>query len=817
MKASWVSDRIQPVALAIGLVCAVLGMAAGQPLALDPSKLPAPAKKPVDFDRDVKPILEGRCFRCHGPERPKSGLRLDTRETAIKGGDNGVDIVPGQSAQSPLIYYVARVVEDMEMPPPGKGDPLTAEEVGLLRAWIDQGAKWSEIRPQTTLRFSVEPAVAWITVDGDKQQFREQWGRKEGWSGGVQEFQFQERSPEGVQLQAEGRALGNQDDYRLTLELRKPNLGFAQFGYEQYRKYYDDTGGFYEPFATNTIRLGKDLDVDVGHAWLDLGLTLPHWPRIVLGYEYQFKEGTKSTLAWSDVTALTPPSAGLEAAALFPNAKDLDENTHILKLDLSHEIRGVRLDDSFRAEFYGLDSRRVESFPVTVGGTPAGGLRYHEEYDHVQAVNALRLEKQLRDWLLLGGGYLYSKLEGDGGFSVEMIQPAVATPYGPPIDASNPIVLRRESHIYNLSSLWGPWDGLSLTAGVQNEWTHEDGFGRGLAQVLAPDQPAFQHLYSSQRDKAILQEDAGLRYTRLPFTVLFADARFRQEWIDHYERDENSLDAQDFLRDTNARNDLKDVRTGFTVSPWPVVSLSADYRRSWEQTDYDHDRDTTPNPVVPAVGFIPGNGYPAFIRRRDLDSDEVEARLVLHPLRWLKTTLKYQRVTTDYRTVTDPSTLLGAGTVLPGGAIDAGRYDANIYSLNTTLARWRRLNLSTTLSYSDTRTITGVNGRAGVAPYEGDIWSVLSSANFIVNQSTDAQVSYSFSRADYRQSKGGDVLPLGIVYDRHGVIAGLTRRFGKRMSASLQYGFFSYSEPTSGGARDYVAHAVFASWKVVFE
>src|SRR6266496_6205571 len=107
---------------------------------IDAATLPAAAKATTDFDRDVKPIFESVCFRCHGPEKPKSRFRLDNREAALKGGENNKDdIVPGDSAKSKLIHYVARLVEDMEMPPPGKGEPLKPEHVGVLRAWIDQG------------------------------------------------------------------------------------------------------------------------------------------------------------------------------------------------------------------------------------------------------------------------------------------------------------------------------------------------------------------------------------------------------------------------------------------------------------------------------------------------------------------------------------------------------------------------------------------------------------------------------------------------------------------------------------------------------
>src|SRR5437899_1746045 len=111
--------------------------------ALDESKLPPPANATVDFARDILPVFESTCWRCHGPERPKGHFRLDNRELALKGGDNKQeDLVPGDSAKSTLIHYVERLVEDMEMPPPGKGEPLTTEPVGVLRSWIGHGACW---------------------------------------------------------------------------------------------------------------------------------------------------------------------------------------------------------------------------------------------------------------------------------------------------------------------------------------------------------------------------------------------------------------------------------------------------------------------------------------------------------------------------------------------------------------------------------------------------------------------------------------------------------------------------------------------------
>jgi hypothetical protein len=104
------------------------------------AKLPPPTAGNIDFPRDIQPILTRSCLSCHGSTKQKSGLRLDNGADALKGGNSGAAIVPGDSAKSRLIHLVAGLEAELKMPPNGKA--LTAAEVGRLRAWIDQGAKW---------------------------------------------------------------------------------------------------------------------------------------------------------------------------------------------------------------------------------------------------------------------------------------------------------------------------------------------------------------------------------------------------------------------------------------------------------------------------------------------------------------------------------------------------------------------------------------------------------------------------------------------------------------------------------------------------
>ena len=105
--------------------------------------LPFSAAGAVDFRRQVRPILEVYCLKCHGAEKPKSGLSLVTRADAIKGGDGGTSLVPGDPSKSPLYTTTALPDGHDDLMPP-KGERLNAAQQEVLKTWILEGAAWPE-------------------------------------------------------------------------------------------------------------------------------------------------------------------------------------------------------------------------------------------------------------------------------------------------------------------------------------------------------------------------------------------------------------------------------------------------------------------------------------------------------------------------------------------------------------------------------------------------------------------------------------------------------------------------------------------------
>ena len=104
------------------------------------------AAEPVDFSRDIRPILSDNCFECHGPdsEQRQAELRLDTRDGLFRKTNEYSSVVPGDLAKSELFRRITSADSDEIMPPSDSGRTLTAEQISLIKAWIESGAEWQQ-------------------------------------------------------------------------------------------------------------------------------------------------------------------------------------------------------------------------------------------------------------------------------------------------------------------------------------------------------------------------------------------------------------------------------------------------------------------------------------------------------------------------------------------------------------------------------------------------------------------------------------------------------------------------------------------------
>jgi mono/diheme cytochrome c family protein len=149
----WNTGAMMPKKLLLGSVCgfaflAVCVLADDKTEGYDTSKLPpAAAKSGVTYASDIQPIFSKSCYQCHSPKmaKPKGKLRLDTLALTLKGGEDGAAVTPGDIAKSPLLGNIAHLGDEDDYMPPPKNKAhipqLTDEQIGLIRAWVEQGCK----------------------------------------------------------------------------------------------------------------------------------------------------------------------------------------------------------------------------------------------------------------------------------------------------------------------------------------------------------------------------------------------------------------------------------------------------------------------------------------------------------------------------------------------------------------------------------------------------------------------------------------------------------------------------------------------------
>ncbi len=767
---------------------------------VDISKLPEPASRPVEFESDIRPILEKNCLRCHGPEHPKGHFRLTDRDVALKGGSEGIDIIPGNSGASPLIHDVARLVPDMEMPPEDKGTPLDAGQISLLRKWIDQGLPWgTNASPSSSLSLVIAPAVGGVSVHGDQSKFRQLEGRPGGMDGGIEELKLRQESKDGRIFSLDGRFL--RDENHLTLELSQSELGFIRLGYDQYRRYDDAGGGYAAGFAPPLVHSGTDLYVDRGRASFEAGWNRPDLPAVTIGYEYQFADGSKSMLSRGPVASISGNPD--ETRSIFPSTQQLHERTHIVRVGVTHEVGGYQLENRLQLEFYDSNTRRTDALSVSAGQSLADLRTEVEEYHrHTQVLDHVSVQKQLTDQWLAGLGYRYSWLDGDSSLRLTP-QDGTGQPTAGSAWSADRILLNEVWQLFNAFSQFRPLTNLTATVGLQTQWKQRETFGDvHLDEVVDPADPTAGtfRLPATERslmDQTTIEESVLTRYTGLTWTSLFAEARLRQESY-HQTVEQDGGPAPVALVE-NADVRWQDYRIGFNTSPRRWVSFGGHYRHRDRLTDYAY-------PVAQR-----NTAYPGFILARDVGVDEIEPRVVLQPLTWFRSAVSYQWSTSTYRTTTgstDPG-IFGSDAT-QGGRLYAGQSESHSIQLNSTATVNTRWFLSGGLGYQKSRTTSASQGNPAVAPYLGDIWSVQAGSTFLVDEKTEWEFHYLYSQAGYGQHHDATGLPLGLDYQRHGFQTSLSRRFTPSVTGRLTYGYFAYSEPSSGHFHDYTAHQLMA-------
>lgn len=642
-----------------------------------------------------------------------------------------------------------------------------------------------------------EEPIHWITfglggvsTSGNRAQFQERWGRKQGVLGGLQDFHYELMFGQKGTLELDGRAMYGGEDYSVKLQVVDPDRGFFRAGFRQFKTWYDGSAG-YVPAAGLALSLGSDeLSLNRGEIWIEGGLTPPDGPMLTLKLSREYRKGTKDSIIWGDSIR------GGVNRGMVPSFREIDEIRNRVLADLKHTVGRSDLGIGLRLDMADTDNKFKERRTPEAAGV---GNRYVTQRDVFESdmfnIRAFT-ETRINDQTLLTSGYSYTRTDTDIGGS-RIYGASFDAPYSAAyVDSGYTSVSGGsivEQYVMNLSLRLEPWPDFVIVPSLRAEKIDTgDSSQYSVANVPTG-------ITSVQSGFLTVSEALEARFTGFTNWVLYA----RGEWSegDGYLR-ERSIPV--IARSTDSERFTQKYTVGANWYPLRRLHFSGQVYHKAADNEYTHLGDSTSNAILPLPGGS-GNRYPAFIREHSFQTDDLNLRATWRPLPNITSVTRY-----DYQI----STINTRGDNL--STVESGKTTAHIISQNLTWAPWSRLLLQGSFSYALDSTTTPASSLTGaaaglVSDARNDYWQTTATVTFVVDDKTDLQANYFYYRANNFINNSAVSMPYGTSANDHTVNIGLTRNFSKTVRGSLNYGYFRHRDETSGGLDNYDAHLVFST------
>lgn len=673
---------------------------------------------------------------------------------------------------------------------------------------------------ETEYRNWVEWSVGGTLIDGDKAAFMRRTGMRRDAFGGLEEIHLEQDVGSRGLFTIDGRAIFDNHDYSVRLELSEPDKGFLRGGYRQFRTWYDGSGGFFPRGTNNWFSLyDEELAVDRSEFWFEGGLRLPEVPEITVRYSRQERVGQKDSLSWGDSNL----TGGVGGRGFVPSFWNINEVRDFLEADARHAFGNTDVGLGLRGEWFENDnSRNMRRRPNETAD------RYLTQREGVQGdlFNAHAFtETRFTEKLMFTTGYSYTTMDTDI-FGSRIY----GAGYDPVYD---PLFARRQArdegffdlaggaqlhqYVVNLNLMWTPLANFTVVPAVRIERQDLDsesefvetnvGTGAGL--------PSTQEELAAESERAMvdISESLELRYSGFTNWVLYARGNWMQGRGDLEEREILvASNTVDLLRDTDFDRSIQKYTVGANWYPLRNLTLGVQYYHKIRSEDYDHTQDSTPPRS--------GNAYPAFLLAHDFETDDANLRVTWRPRHNLTLVSRYDIQLSTIETLGDRTNSLGA----PIGTEESADITSHIFSQSVSWTPLSRLYLQATVSYALDETDTPANEVVNtngvpinvVLDTQNDYWNGSATVGFVLSDRTDLQAQYFYYRADNYVDNSAASQPYGIDAEEHGFSAALIHRLSERVRCTLRYGFFNNRDRTSGGRNDYDAHLVLASVQLRF-
>lgn len=644
---------------------------------------------------------------------------------------------------------------------------------------------------------SFTPETRYAFVDGSIDDFNAHHWMNEGWDMGVRDFHFQsEDIGNGFALWNDGRLLPGNADYLYEIEVKKEDVGYVDFEFEQFRKYYDNAGGVNPAFTRLRYNdSGRELYVDMGKLALEVGLTPKDFPDIAFLYEYEYKKGTKSRLTWTNVTD------GTLSAKVGPSWQEVDEQVHVFELKIHDDWDGLEWNADQKWERFTNNTKRYERDFSTNATASQNKVREHflkPRSDMFASV--LEAHKWfLKDKVRAGGGYRYSQIENSEVENIiEQNTNGVPTNFSNLHSAVNsPSTNQYQAHTGVADLFWVLSDALNVGIKGKFETIMRESFsvlyqdkspssGGGSVPDGVIDQTDFSN---TSADLQRWGEAVTLRYSGIPQMVWYNDIEFEQTRNNLIEDRASGSAGELFSRQTINHFYRGAEVAGFNWFPNPKFLINAHYRYVKDNLDYDDLRETDPTTSGAKSAFVDGQSG---------QTHEITARTTVRLCSWFQPTFRYQYKDHGYT------------MRFEGNPLDI-RSDSisHVYTADLPVQVTPEFLLTGSYQFQDVWTETPANEQtpSNYPMYHGDVGAWLVQADYQLTKDVLVSGTALYQRSENVISPNGFGSPYySSDFDKIDLTVGVKWKIDKHVTLEPSYSFFYYEPNENLEFGDYRAN-----------
>ncbi|MGC1322647.1 MAG: hypothetical protein WA849_10725 [Candidatus Udaeobacter sp.] len=677
----------------------------------------------------------------------------------------------------------------------------------------------------------IELGVGGVITSGDRAQF-EQEHRLPGDQayGGIQGLHVEGTVGKDALFSIDGHALWDINDYDITMQLAKPNLGYIKAGFTEFRSWYDGNAGFFPHNGAFFEPPYPEMHVDRGDAWIELGLRAPDWPEITIRYDHEFRFGQKDSTVWGD-TNLTG-LAVQPTRKIVPSFRNLDEKRDIFSFEASKTIGNTDVLLGMRYEHntddYSLNSELgAGQLPPVV--PPPGQQRKvtQQQNDDVDLFSGHGItETRITDNLWFTAGYSYTTITNDlSGSRIFGTQwdEAFGEPVPTLVNRDHSFIdlagtARIRENLFNANVFWMPVENLAILSGFRYTHENDESDSTFLAEETVPNTPPFTPLNPAggfhfgppipvegarNADYNRFAQRLEMRYTGIKDWLFYFEGEWEEEFgqVDEFQ----SFDEEEPL-DKNTHALEQKYSIGATWYPTMRLNFAAQYFH--RIASYDEDVFTAQ--------------YPRLVNQ-DWTVDDFNIRMTFRPK--LPASLGTLALVTRYDFV--HTSIDGQWDLFPQedllSDLQSGEIKQHVISESLNWNPLPRFFLQANFSYILNQTDTPANDISlepqtspTVVNFRSDYWTVTSGIGYVIDDKTDFYADYYFYCANDYFKNAVVAMPYGMGTTEHAVSATVTRKLSKNTRLLLKYGYYNYRDVTSGGHDNYRAHSLFSSLQIRF-